>query len=187
MSCDLPRRPVPEPIYVPMPRNNYGDSEAANMAETNTTNINAGIRANYEFANQRFGSENYGTILRWDIYNQREIPLYSMALYEIGLSRQAFEEFCHQLRSTYDNSYQKIDWTATILSLVFPPLALCLILCGLFPVRGDNNKIAKSMAAAIYEINRRLQADSVPVAFAFKVHMQLRLVLPEVTVQYVPL
>ncbi|KAE8366761.1 hypothetical protein BDV27DRAFT_155652 [Aspergillus caelatus] len=187
MSYDIPRRPVPEPIYVPMPQNNSWDSEAANMAQTNATNINAGIRANYEFANQRFGNENYGTILRWDIYNQREIPLYSLALYEIGLSRQAFEEFCHQLRSTYDNSSREIDWTSTILALVFPPLALCLMPCGLFPVRGDNNKIAKSMAAAICEINRRLQADSTPVAFAFKVHMQLRPVLHEVTVQYVPL
>ncbi|KAE8161957.1 hypothetical protein BDV40DRAFT_300881 [Aspergillus tamarii] len=180
MSYDIPHRPVPEPIYVPM---HYGGSDAANVAPE----INAGIYANYGFANQRFGNEGYGTLLRWDIYNQRGIPLYTMALYEVGLSRQAFEEFCHKLRSTYDTSSREIDWTTTLLALCFPPLALCLMPCGLFPARGDNDTIAKWMAVAVCEINRRLQADSVPVAFTFKVHMQLRPVLHEVTIQYVPL
>jgi hypothetical protein len=185
MLYNIPRRPVPKPIYVPMPR--YGDSDALSMTQTNTANINAGIRANYEFANQRTGNEKYGIILRWDMGRDPEIPLYNIALHELGLSRHAFEEICHELRSTYDGSAHEIDWTGTLLAVIFPPLAICLLPCGLFPARGDNNTIRKQMVVAISGVNQRLQAGGIPVAFAFKVHLQLRAILGELTTHHVPL
>lgn len=182
-SHAIPRRPVPEPTYITLPQSHHGDPGETLVAQMN----NAGIRANHEFATQRADGNDYGIILRWDMYNERDNPLYSMALHKLGLSREKFEGICNQLRSTYDNGRNDINWFATIIfGITLLPCALCMLPCGLFPIK-DEHKVAQPMAILISNINRELQADRVPIALAFKVHMQLRPVLHEVTIQHIPL
>ncbi|KAE8131044.1 hypothetical protein BDV38DRAFT_289065 [Aspergillus pseudotamarii] len=181
------RRPVPEPFYVAMPQSHYGNPGETAVAQMNAANINAGIRANHQFATQRAGGTGYGTIIQWDMYNERENPPYSIALHELGLSRQKFDVICHKLRFTYDNGRKDINWIATIIfGIGLLPCALCMLPCGMFPIR-DEHKVAQPMAILISRINRELQADAVPIELAFKVHMQLRPVLHEVTFHHSPL
>jgi hypothetical protein len=170
-----------------MPPVNIVHPDETNVTQEYIADINAGIRANHEFATRRANNQNYGTIIEWDIYNEKGIPTYNMSLHELGLSRDAFEDICNRLRSTYNSGRNDIHWPATIFfGTLLLPFVLCLIPCGLFPCR-DEHKVAQPMGVAIGKINRQLQANMIPIAFSFKVHMQLRPVLHEVTIQHVPL
>lgn len=177
----IPRKTVPEPTYVPMPGPQYAlgdsgnwqyDAGATMAAQTNVTNINAGIAGTHKFQIERAAEDTGGSdvLLRWSFMANGSSPQYTFAMQRLGLPRAQFEEDIARLYQLYRKGGEVIDWV------------FCCIPCG-SSLDGDKEMIEP----ALPEINRRMQREGIAMAYAYTIHWQVRPVLRELTLRHVPI